>query len=366
MVGLVAGLEPSQDGDRVFHARLADEDRLEAPFEGRIFLDVLAILVERRRADAPQLAAGERRLQEVCRIGAPLRRTGTDHGVQFIDEQDHAAGRRLHLPQNRLQPILEFTAVFRARNKGAQVERDHPLVAERFRHVRLHDPQGQALGDRRLAHARLADQHGIVFRAAGEHLDHAADLGIAADHRIELALAGPLHEIDAIFFERLEFFLGILVGHAGTAADGLQPGHQFLLAHCRQLQDVFRLRRRLHEAQQQVVGRDKLVLHGVGLGRRRLEHLDQLLIRLWLRAAAHLRQVGHLRLDDPFEVATVDADLFQERPDDSLPLRDERVQEMHRGHLRIATIGGELHGGLHGLLGLDREFVESKWHGMSP
>ena len=41
--------------------RLADVDRLEAPLEGGVLLDVLAVLVEGGRADAAQLAAREQR-----------------------------------------------------------------------------------------------------------------------------------------------------------------------------------------------------------------------------------------------------------------------------------------------------------------
>ena len=59
------------------------------------------------------------------------------------------------------------------------------------RHVALDDAQGEAFDDRRLADARLADQHGIVLRAAREDLDHAANFLVAADDRIELALPWP-------------------------------------------------------------------------------------------------------------------------------------------------------------------------------
>ncbi len=33
---------------------------------------------------------------------------------------------------------------------------------------------------------------------------------IATDHRIELALLGPLDQVDAVFFQRLEFGFGAL------------------------------------------------------------------------------------------------------------------------------------------------------------
>jgi hypothetical protein len=55
-VDLVALLEPAEDRDRVLDGRLPDQHRLETPLERRVLLDVLAVLVERRRADGAQLA----------------------------------------------------------------------------------------------------------------------------------------------------------------------------------------------------------------------------------------------------------------------------------------------------------------------
>ena len=89
----------------------------------------------------------------------------------------------------------------------AHIERDDALVLQALRHVALHDPQGEPFGDGRLADARLADQHRIVLRAARKHLDHAADFLVAADHRIELAVAGPFDQVDAVLFQGLELAL---------------------------------------------------------------------------------------------------------------------------------------------------------------
>ena len=91
--------------------------------------------------------------------------------------------------QHGLQPFLEFAAKFGARDQGAHVQRHQPLVAQDFGHVAIDDAQRQAFGDGGLAHAGLADQNGIVLGAAGENLDGAADFLVAADHRIEFAVA---------------------------------------------------------------------------------------------------------------------------------------------------------------------------------
>ena len=50
-----------------------DQDRLEAALEGGVLLDVLAVLVEGRGADAVQLAARQHRLEQVAGVGRALR-----------------------------------------------------------------------------------------------------------------------------------------------------------------------------------------------------------------------------------------------------------------------------------------------------
>src|SRR3712207_355339 len=98
------------------------------------------------------------------------------------------------LLEHGLEPVLELAAVLRARDQRADVERDHAPVAQRAGHVAGDDPLGEPLGDRGLADARLADQHRVVLGAPAEDLDHAADLVVAADDRVELAVLGGRSE----------------------------------------------------------------------------------------------------------------------------------------------------------------------------
>ena len=63
-------------------------------------------------------------------------------------------------------------------------------------------------GDRGLADAGLADQHRVVLGAAGENLDRAADFLVAADHRIELAVARRLGQVAGVFLHRVIAFFG--------------------------------------------------------------------------------------------------------------------------------------------------------------
>ena len=111
-------------------------------------------------------------------------------------------------------------------DQRAHVERDDLLVLQALGHVAADDALGQAFDDGRLADARLADQHRIVLGAPRQHLDHAPDLFVAPDHRIELALRRQLGQIAAVFFERFVGRLGILRGHALRPANFLQRPHQ--------------------------------------------------------------------------------------------------------------------------------------------
>ena len=93
------------------------------------------------------------------------------------------------------------------------------LVLQPFRHVAADDAAGEAFDDGGLADAGLADEHRVVLRAARQHLDDAADFLVAADDRIELALARQLGEVAAVALERLVGAFGVLAGHALRSAD---------------------------------------------------------------------------------------------------------------------------------------------------
>ena len=260
MVGLVALLEPAQDRDRVLDGRLADVDRLEAALERRVLLDVLAVLVERGGADRAQLAAGEHRLEQVGGVDGALGGAGADDRVQLVDEQDDLAVGLLDLLEDGLQALLELAAVLGAGDQRADVERDDAAVAQRLGHVAGDDALGEALGDRGLADAGLADQDGVVLGAAREDLDDAADLVVAADDRVELAVLGGLREVAAELLERLVLVLGVLVGHAVRAADVLDRRDDVLLARAVAAQRVAGGGLVVGEREQQVLGGDVLVL----------------------------------------------------------------------------------------------------------
>ena len=128
------------------------------------------------------------------------------------------------LLEHGLEPLLELAAELGAGDERAEVEREEALVLEALRHVAVDDALREPLDDRRLADAGLADEHGIVLRPAREDLDDAADLLVAADHRVELALARGLGEVARVALQRLILVLGRLVGDAMRAAHRFERG----------------------------------------------------------------------------------------------------------------------------------------------
>src|SRR5690625_2640316 len=104
----------------------------------------------------------------------------------------------ISLRRSPTSTLFPYTTLFRS------VQGDQLLAAQGVGDVPFDDATCQPLDDGGLADARLADQHGVVLGAAREHLDHAADLGVAPDHRVQAALAGQLGEVDAVLLEALE------------------------------------------------------------------------------------------------------------------------------------------------------------------
>ena len=87
---------------------------------------------------------------------------------------------------------------------------------QRLGHVTRHDLLRQTFDDGGLADARLADQHRVVLGAPGEHLHDALHLAEAADHRIELLLAGELREVATELVEDLAAALVALLLRADS------------------------------------------------------------------------------------------------------------------------------------------------------
>ena len=153
--------------------------------------------------------------------------------MQFINKQNDAAFAGGDFLEKRLQTVLKFTAIFGARDHRADVHGHELLVFQGLGHITADDAASEAFGNGGLAHARFADEHGIVFGAPGQDLHDAADFLVASDDGINLARAGQGGEVAPVFIQGLKLVLGILIGDTLVAA---QFGQR--LEHFRRFQTV--------------------------------------------------------------------------------------------------------------------------------
>ncbi len=203
VVRLVPVAQTAQDLDRVRGGGLRHQDRLEAAGQRGVLLDP-AVLLQGGRPDDVQFAAGEGRLEDVARIhrAALASAPGADDGVQFVDEDDQLFGVGADLLDDVVHPLLEVAPVAGPGDDRRQVQGDHAPPEEDVGHVALGDALGEPLHDRGLADARVADQHGVVLAAPGEHLDGLLDLLVAPDHRVDPPLPGQGGEVTAVLVQR--------------------------------------------------------------------------------------------------------------------------------------------------------------------
>ena len=300
VVVLVLLLDVVEDLDGLVHAGGFHEHLLEAALQGPVLLDVLAVLVQGGGADALDLTPRQSGLEHVAGVQRATGAAGAHDGVDLVDEEDHVRA-VLQLVHHRLHALLELAAVLGAGHQAGDVQRHDALVEEHAAHLALHDAQGQALGNGALAHAGLADQHGVVLLAAAQHLAHAFDLLLAAHDGVQLALLGHLGQVAAEVVQHGRLALGVallagpaatvggaalvvvIVGAAaghlglGTAVSGQDALHFLLHGVVVHVEAAERAGGQvvlvLQHAQQQVLGIDVGALEQLGLEEGDLEHL---------------------------------------------------------------------------------------------
>ena len=360
MEDLVLLFEPAQDRDGVFHRGLAHEHGLEATRQRGVLLDVLAVLVERGGADGVELAAGERGLEDIACVHGALGGARAHDRVELVDKENHLAVGLLDLFEHSFKAILELTAVLGTGHKRAHVELDEVAVAQGARHVARNDALGDALHDGGLAHARLADEHGIVLGAAAQHLNGATDLVGTADHRVELAGAREVADVAAILLERLELRLAVGRGHAVVAPELRVHLLNAVLGGTGVPEDPASLVLALGKSHEQVLGGHKAVLHLGGLFLGGVEHAHELVgepdlpgiarnlgrrLHGFLHARRKLRRVGPDALDDHADVA--------------LRRREQGREQVDRLHAPRLGIGCDTHSRLQRLARRHGQLIDS-------
>ncbi|CSE36338.1 Protein of uncharacterised function (DUF3170) [Shigella sonnei] len=168
----------------------ADLHQLEAARQGGIFFEVFFVLAPGGGGDGFQLAARQRRFEQVGDIQPALLVARANQGMCFVDKQNdrHRGGNDLrHQP---FETFFEFTLHRRPGLQCAQVKGHDIGVFQLVRHLACHDAQRQPFNQCAFAHARFAHHHRVVFTAAAENVDHQVDFVVAAQYRVKPAVTG--------------------------------------------------------------------------------------------------------------------------------------------------------------------------------
>ena len=180
--------------------------------------------------------------------------------MQLVDEKNDLPFARGNFFEECFESLLEFAAEFRPGNHRANVHGHELLVFEGLGNVPADNAAGQTFDNGRFAHPGFADEHRVVFGAAGKNLHGPADFLVAADDRVNLPPLGQLGQIASVFLQRLVFLLGILVGDTLRTAHLDQRLHQFVVCRAILLEQHGRGIRALRQGQEVVLGTEILVL----------------------------------------------------------------------------------------------------------
>ena len=136
--------------------RFVDLHGLEPALERGVLLDRLVVFLESRRADALELSARERGLEDVRRVHRAFCSARADHRVDLVEEENDVTG-ALRLVDELLEALLELSAVLRSGDHSRHVNRDDALRLHLLRNLPAVDRLREPLDDSGLADARLAD-----------------------------------------------------------------------------------------------------------------------------------------------------------------------------------------------------------------
>ncbi len=208
----------------------------------------------------------------------------------------------------------------------------------------------KARPDGGLADAGLADQHRVVLRAPGEHLDGAADFLVAADHRIELAVARLLRQVAGVFLQRIvgAFRRGRVGG--APLAQGLDRRVEVLRRDARLGENLPRLAVLLQsDREQQPLDRDVAVARLLGdlLGVVEQPRRGRRQVELAAGAAArNLRQLCQRRLDCLVCLARIAAGAVDQPGGKPLRVVEQDFENMFGRELLVPFAQRERLGGL--------------------
>ncbi len=265
---------------------------------------MLAVFVQRCGTNTVQFTARKGRFQKVRRIHRAITFACADQRVHFVDEQDDLTSRRSDLVQNCLQPLFEFTTVFRTGNQRTHVQRQQFLVLKAFGHITINDPQRETFDNRCFTDARFTNQHRIVFCATAKNLHRAANFLVPTDNRIDFAFGSAFGQIDCVFLQRIIAFFRSGSVRRTSFAHIVDCLVQFLCGNGSGIQRLFGLGFHHCQRHQNPFNRNETVACFLGNFLGFVQHLGGLAVQIHLSGiTCHFGQFGQScihRLDHPF------------------------------------------------------------------
>ena len=358
VVVFVTLLQAAEDRDGVLLRRLVDHHLLETAFEGLVLLEVFLELVERRGSDGPQLAPRKGRFEDVRGIHRPRRLAGADQRVDLVDEEQYLALAGRNLLHDGFQTLLELALILGACDQRTHVQRVDDLRLQVLGHVAVDDPAGDALGDGGFADAGLAHENRIVLRAPRKDLQHAADLLVTPDDRVEFSRARLLVEVDGILAQRVELLLGGLRIDRRTLAEGADRLDQLLFRRAAAFEDVGGLPALGHEGQQQVFDGGVFVAEILREVHGALDRLRGVLRKELLAAALDARQRRHGPADLVAQRTYIHSHAPQQERRERIVLADQHREQVERFDSLLSPLPRQRERRLQRLLRLDGKSVD--------
>ena len=211
----------------------------------------------------------------------------------------------------------------------------------------------QALRDRGLADARLADEDRVVLGLPAENADHLADLVVTSDDRVELVVPRCLYEILPVALERFVRCLRVRTLYALVAAhvhQGLEEA-VFVDLELREHLAEWRVLALPQQPEEQVLHGDVLVLHLrcalLRVDERLRQRLGDVDLVGFVSGAGDLGRLAQTSLQRGDDAVHGHVHLAEQAADQPVGLLQQRQQEMFASDLlvaegdRLALCGGE-------------------------
>ena len=129
MVIFIASTHILQNLQRLFIRGWLHLNLLETALKGTVLLDGVTVFVEGSGTDALYSTSCQRRFQDVGGIHRTSSRTGSNHRVYLVDEDDDFRI-LFQLLDKHLHALLKLSAILRTSYDSRHIERHQPFVEE--------------------------------------------------------------------------------------------------------------------------------------------------------------------------------------------------------------------------------------------